>query len=271
MSGRLVETPAVQLETLRVRKGVRLTGHGHDIPHLMYVARGEYEERHLGRWRRVSPGTWRFSPGGDVHDLVFTASSRCLLLLVHGDPGGTPPPRIAEREFHRNRHLDSLAAVLALTSNRGPDASPLTVEAQVLELLAAAALAPRPGKHLPPPPWLNRVRERIRDDPASPPSARTLAVEADVHPVYLARAFRRHFGIGFGEYARLVRSERARRLLAETNAPLSDVALAAGFSDQAHLTRWMRRLLGRTPLDLRRRRGKVSEVSRVQYGVMRTP
>lgn len=271
MTGRLVRTPAVRLETLRVREGARLAGHGHDVPHLMYVAGGECEERHLGRWRRIPQGTWRVSPGGDVHDLVFTAPARCLLILVPGDPGGACPPPIGDRAFHRNPHFGSLAAELALTSRRGPEASPLTLEAQVLELLAATALPPRASTSPHPPAWLNRVRARIRDEPASPPSARALALEADVHPVYVARAFRHHFGIGLGEYARLVRAERARRLLAETDAPLSHVALAAGFADQAHLTRWTRRLLGRTPLDLRRRHGEAVEVSRVQYGGMPTP
>jgi len=47
------------------------------------------------------------------------------------------------------------------------------------------------------------------------------------------------------------RVERARGLIAAGELPLAEIALAAGFVHQSHMARWMRRLLGTTPAQLR--------------------
>jgi AraC-like DNA-binding protein len=43
------------------------------------------------------------------------------------------------------------------------------------------------------------------------------------------------------------RIERAARLLSRTELPLSEIALAVGFSDHSHFARHFRRLTGTTP------------------------
>jgi AraC-like DNA-binding protein len=49
------------------------------------------------------------------------------------------------------------------------------------------------------------------------------------------------------------RIERARLLLDEGGLSAAEVALAAGFSHQSHMARWMRRELGETPRTLLRK------------------
>ena len=49
------------------------------------------------------------------------------------------------------------------------------------------------------------------------------------------------------------RAEQARKLLADKQRPLSDIALACGFADQAHFTRIFKRLTGETPKAFRSR------------------
>jgi AraC family transcriptional regulator len=264
MTGHLVRTVAVRVEDVEVPAGVRLAGHGHDAPHLCFLMDGEFEERHLGRWRTMSPGTLRSSPAGDEHDLVFRARSRCLLVFIHGAPGGITPQLPAERRFHSAPRIQSLAQAVSRSLTRPRDASPLALEAQVLELLAAALLPQRRRGAAVPPRWLTRVRDRIHDQPEKPPSAAALAADTDLHPVYIARAFRRHYGMGLGEYARLTRAEYARGLLARTTTPLAEVAAVAGYSDQSHLSRSMRQLLDCTPGDLRRRQGHFVQVASIQ-------
>jgi AraC family transcriptional regulator len=104
-----------------------------------------------------------------------------------------------------------------------------------------------------------RIRDALHDSPVTPPSTRDLAREANLHPVYVARAFRRWFGCGLADYARRQRLGYAYRRLIDSTAPLSRVAIESGFADQSHLHRELRRRLGRTPGNVRR-----EEVSRVQ-------
>jgi AraC family transcriptional regulator len=79
-----------------------------------------------------------------------------------------------------------------------------------------------------------------------------LAVGVGVHPVTLARAFRRAFGCTIGEYLRRLRIERAAEQLATGTQPLAEIALAAGFADQSHFSNVFRRRVGMSPSAYRR-------------------
>jgi transcriptional regulator GlxA family with amidase domain len=69
---------------------------------------------------------------------------------------------------------------------------------------------------------------------------------------YASRLHRRCLGLPPSAVRAEERLRRALALLADTRMPLSQVAIEAGFADQAHLTRTIRTATGRTPGDLRR-------------------
>lgn len=68
--------------------------------------------------------------------------------------------------------------------------------------------------------------------------------------------FCRAFKISMGEtphsYIRRARIERAQTMMMTSEASLSQIALACGLADQAHLTRLFRKYVGQTPLSWRR-------------------
>jgi AraC family transcriptional regulator len=72
-----------------------------------------------------------------------------------------------------------------------------------------------------------------------------------VHPAHLARVFRNHFKLSMGSYVRGLRLDWAARELIRSNTSLSAVALAAGFADQSHFTRFFKRHTGLTPYGYR--------------------
>lgn len=97
------------------------------------------------------------------------------------------------------------------------------------------------------PAWLQAVQEQLHDRMLENLGLAELAATAQVHPSHLARAFRQLHGCSIGEYVRRLRVDRARELLEGTQQSLSQIALAAGFADQSHLTRVFRRVTGHTP------------------------
>ena len=97
-----------------------------------------------------------------------------------------------------------------------------------------------------PPRWLSRAREEI-DDVGCSVRVRDVAARAGVHPVYLARQFRRFFGSSVVSYLQRARVTRAADLIASSSMPLSAVAFQAGFADQSHLSRSFRVGTGFTP------------------------
>jgi AraC family transcriptional regulator len=74
-----------------------------------------------------------------------------------------------------------------------------------------------------------------------------LAREAGLSPTHFARAFRETMGRAPHQFLVSLRLERARRLLEQPGAALSDVAHRSGFADQAHLTRLFKHAYGVTP------------------------
>ena len=80
-----------------------------------------------------------------------------------------------------------------------------------------------------------------------------LALEFRVHPVYLARRFRRHYGRSVGEVRRSSRVGMAVQRLTAGRIELSTLAYDLGYADQAHLSREFKRETGWTPARFRRK------------------
>ena len=68
------------------------------------------------------------------------------------------------------------------------------------------------------------------------------------------RAFKSTFGMPAHVYLMHRRIEVAQGLMLRSSAPLSEIALRCGMSDQAHFTRTFRRVVGETPCLWRRTR-----------------
>jgi AraC family transcriptional regulator len=126
------------------------------------------------------------------------------------------------------------------------DASVLAVEGLALELLAEA-LRCRVGPAGRIPDWLQRVRAMLHDRFADRLRVAGIARTVGVHPVYLGSLFRRTYGCTVGDYLRRLRVSHASQRLSASDASLAEIALASGFSDQAHFCRSFRRVTGMTP------------------------
>jgi AraC family transcriptional regulator len=110
-----------------------------------------------------------------------------------------------------------------------------------------------------PPVWLAEVVKAL--DAEFPPSTRALAETLNMHPAWLARAYRWTTGEGTQQTLRRRHLERAVIMLRTTDMPLVEVAVAAGFYDQSHMNRSFKQLLGRTPLEVRSERHLLARVA----------
>jgi AraC family transcriptional regulator len=97
------------------------------------------------------------------------------------------------------------------------------------------------------------VREYVETHLDQDLSMADLARVAGVGVSHFRALFGRSFGLAPHRYVIERRLVRARELIERDAAPLAEVALMAGFSHQSHLARWMRRLEGVTPGELRRK------------------
>jgi AraC family transcriptional regulator len=79
-----------------------------------------------------------------------------------------------------------------------------------------------------------------------------IAAVVQLSVFHFARKFHTEFGRPPHAYVMQKRIERAKAQLARGNVPLKVVAASSGFSDQSHMTRLFRRLLGVTPAEYRK-------------------
>jgi AraC family transcriptional regulator len=225
--------------------------HAHAETSRAFLLRGDFEESARGRSWRASVGDELVKPAGLEHaDRFGPEGARLVALRWAAAP--QQAPRACAYEWRHDLRRLGLVVALARDSRARRD-EPLALEERALDLFAGAPEAgdrpPRPPRCSAAPAWLEVVKGRLADDPTLS-SVRSLALEAGVHPVHLARVFRRVTGATLREWRRRLRVERALRLLQSGDPSLAAAALAAGFSDHSHLCRAFRRELGIPPSEL---------------------
>jgi AraC family transcriptional regulator len=124
--------------------------------------------------------------------------------------------------------------------------SPLVIEGLTLEIIAEASRKSATSRSRTPR-WLEQAKDILHENLADSLTLACIAELVGVHPVYLASAFRRHYHCTIGDYRRRLRVEFACREISKSHSSLAQVALAAGFANQAHFSKVFKRLIGITP------------------------
>lgn len=150
----------------------------------------------------------------------------------------------AETLRRGERALRAAAAVRSDSAMRAPSGAAAPVfgagvfGAAVFDAITGSGFTPA-GTALD---WVAEARRAAgRGEPVTVLAARLGTSERQLH-----RRMRQHFGYGYAALRRVLRAERARALIVR-GAPLAVAAQGAGYSDQAHLTREFRELVGATP------------------------
>jgi AraC family transcriptional regulator len=101
--------------------------------------------------------------------------------------------------------------------------------------------------------WQSRAAiEYINANLASKLTLAEIAKVACICNSHFSRAFKISHGVSPWAYIIMARVERATRMIRATREPLSQIASACGFADQAHLCRAFRRWVGVSPGTWRR-------------------
>ena len=92
----------------------------------------------------------------------------------------------------------------------------------------------------------------LRENLDRPLRIKHLAQQVSLSVRHFCRAFKESFGTTPHMRVIRLRLELAQELMSTTQDPLSDIALACGLADQAHLSKLFRRWMGETPNAWRR-------------------
>lgn len=222
----------MQLRELVYAPASRQAAHAHDSTSVSFVGRGGFDESAGGVKRTGVAGDVIVKPAGVVHEDVYgPAGAKMFTLVLDEDMGsyrwlfGGAPAALFTR---------------AIVEWRAGSA----FEEVAVDLLAAI----HDGRPRMRSPRMREVAERVATTDVS---VDALARDVSMHPVALARAFRREHGMSITCFRRRVRLRRATSLLSAGDLSLADVALESGFTDQSHFCRIFKTEMGVTPTTFR--------------------
>ena len=224
--------------------------HHDPVSHLSFVLGGSLTEIAGRQCNSCVTCSLVTKPAGVVHSNAIGRTGARVLKIQFENDAGWQDCKLAGathyRWYHSGLHT-SLAFQVYREFLTDDSYSNLAIESLCLELFEVVEYMNdnvTSGEH---PMWLERCVEALHEEFNTPVRLDSLAAEAGVHPVYLARAFRRRFRCSIGEYIRRLRIETAAREVSSSSQPLCQIALGAGFSDQAHFTRVFKKHTGFTP------------------------
>lgn len=227
--------------------------HTHDDAHFLLLLQGNYLSSARGMPEVCNKRALVLNPPGTTHRDCFRGLEGLFFTV-------SVPSAVWEQAQQRRALPTSAVKLPGSTLVRAAclwrelrawdSASPLVVEGGFEDLLDAAAelQLEKPDEG---PAWLERAREILSDEWRRTPALAELSQQVDVHPVYLARAFRRRYGCSPGAYLRRCRMERAIGLLDDNRLSIAEVAATCGFVDQAHFSHAFRRAHRVTPSQYR--------------------
>jgi len=228
---------------------LKVPKHSHEHAHVAVVLRGNFTEKCESKTLECKPLSVSYlAPGlthsddfrGGAHSFLFEIAPQRLeyvrQLLTLREPiflyGGLPA-WLSMRLYAEAQQKDA--------------ASALAIEGLALEILAELSRKQATPSERKPPPWLERARELLHGEFQESTTHNEIASTVGIHPVYLASLFRLYYGCTIGEYVRRLRIEKACRDISASDAPLADIAQAAGFCDQSHFTKVFKQYTGMTP------------------------
>lgn len=213
-------------------RGDRIAPHRHELGYAALVLDGAYDEL-------SADGVWRVEAG----DLVLHPSFH--LHLNRFELGGARVLNVALPHSLLRKLEAQNYAVLRV---RDPDRFARKAETQEIDAVGEALEDAKPLAASAPRDWLDRLAADLCQ-----PQQRVgaLARELGVSPEHAARAFAKRFGMSPARFRAEHRLQAALRALADGVLSLAQIAVQAGYADQAHFTRDVASATGVSPARLR--------------------
>ncbi|WP_346838814.1 AraC family transcriptional regulator [Microbulbifer sp. SAOS-129_SWC] len=251
------------LQLAQYPAGHRQKWHSHNHHGISFLISGGIRERVQRSEEDATPYSLVIKPAGVSHcDWIGPTGARLVQIKFTADCQLWPASCIDVdknwRWLHKGPALREMLSLLALllSNSSAPDS---IAEEETVNLLAgvtgmeAVARGPAPR-------WLRWIKQQLDDTARLSLSVRQLADRAGVHPVYLARAFRRHYGTSITQYRKRARFCLAAATLSHSGSNLCEIAHACGYTDHAHFCRDLRTLTGSRPGSIRALLSRVSSV-----------
>jgi AraC family transcriptional regulator len=243
------------------RPDQQIPHHSHDRSYISVVVRGSYTEQCEATSLDVLPGHVILHIAGESHSNHFHKTGGRLLNLELSPAfwARLDIVKPTSRRILRSSYALQLGLKLQKELSSSDPASSWAMEGLMMELVAETFRDRIPKVKADRCAWLDAVMELLKDRYSEPITLNEIASFASVHPVHLARAFRKRYLCSVGDYIRKLRIEAACREL-RSDVSIAEIALHTGFADQSHLCRVLKQHTGMSPRQFREHLGQHGKV-----------
>jgi AraC family transcriptional regulator len=228
----------------------QLPEHGHAEPFFTYVLHGSYVERAGQHARQCSRGAVIFHDQESHTNEVGGAGTDSFNVVLDPELWRELTDRAGVGTSLAGRVLGGdieWSALRVWREFQQADSSSTLGMEEAIVLLCEATRSAHVRGLFEPHQRLDRCVAYLDAHLMEPHRLADVARIAGVHPMHLARLFRRRFGYSMGEYLRRRRIKWACTQLAHGEETITAIAQQAGFADHPHFTRTFVRVTGCTP------------------------
>jgi AraC-like DNA-binding protein len=242
--------PFIEARAIQDGRRIRYAKHAHETFSIGTVLAGHCAYVNGRKSQRIGTGSVVVMNPGDAHACNPNEDQRWSYRMLYVDVAWMAD----DRPFQPFSTIVTTHCGLHAALNRlyelltDPDAEHLEKHGAALEFMTVVhdALSPADYPAQKTHPGLLRAVEFIRDNYTRSLKLEEICAAADLSPSYLIRAFKQEYGMTPHAYLTNCRIEFSRAQL-RRGRPIADVALAAGFADQAHLQRSFKKFVAATP------------------------
>lgn len=244
-------TPGIVVNLATYSADVKHPSHVHENPGFFFLLTGQHREVKDGHGMEQPTMTAIFHKRDAPHATEIGPRGMFGVNVAYRDEYLASIGVDSNEFVHVGRRFlpTAHAAVLRLASQSFLiGACDAELEMRALELLTPLVRC----REAQPPKWLKRARSYIVERSSDGIRLELIAKEVGVHPIHLAKCFRKFYGCSISEFLQSLRLTEAMKMVLHERSSVGEAAVRAGFSDHAHLSHIFRRVIGCSPKEMRR-------------------
>jgi len=238
---------------------------------LHFVAEGKVRIEYAGKWAELQQGDlFCLFPGRTYHYRMLPSESplRMSWLAIDGARVGpllalaglTPDRPYRKKAVTPAVEASAERAIEALSGiERWKPAEAMALQGMLCELFAGLLLDAVPSDATEPPGWIRECLDFMELHATEGISVQQVADFAGVHRSYFSNVFAEQVGMPPQKYMQRLRMQRAWRLLTETDASVTEIALSLGYPNLYTFTRAFKVYYKAAPQSVRLKGGESAE------------
>lgn len=221
--------------------------HAHSNAYLSILLSGKYSETTSDSQKIVSPSNVLYRPAHHEHKNQFIAEKTKCLNIEFGsewfDKHEIDPKKIKPQIKDIQSHPLVLRLLIDFLKHQKID----FFEELLIQFITSREKAISPLRK----PWLGKLVRILDNEIEKTHSLPTLSERVFVHPNYMLRIFKQHFGMTIGQYQMECKIKSATKKLFTEKNSITQIAAECGFFDESHFIRTFKACHSITPHQFR--------------------